>query len=106
MNLCPTMCKLITSDPISEYVEARRYKNKLQDLQIQDDYLVLIPLDLAVLPKTETNQVLARRYVENDQVLGKAILGWYKFVRDEYLTITRKENETVQRFNCAYSPTG
>ena len=36
------MCKLSTSDPISEYVEARRYKNKLQDLQIQDDYFVLI----------------------------------------------------------------
>ena len=80
---------------LPEYVntnkKARRYKNKLQDFEIQDSYLVFVPLDLAVIPKSETTKVLENLYMENDQGLGKAILSLYKFVRQNYLNITRKE---------------
>jgi hypothetical protein len=58
------MCKLMTSDSISEYVNT---------------------------PKTQTNHVLVSLNTENDQGLGKAIMSLYKFVCNKYLTIPRKE---------------
>ena len=66
-------------------------RGELQDFDIQEGYLVLVPVDPAVVPKTKTNHVLASLNTENDQGLGKAVLSLYKFVRDKYLTITRQE---------------
>ena len=55
--------------------------------------------------KSETTKVLENLYMENDQGLGKAILSLYKFVRQNYLNITRKEVTDFLRKQGNYSVT-
>ena len=66
-------------------------RDELRDFETQEGYLILVPVDQAVVPKTKTNHVLASLNTENDQGLGKAIMSLPKYAHDNYLNIPRKE---------------
>ena len=69
-----------------------QYEERFKDLYVNDDEkLIFRPLNLIVVPKEDTENVLKDVYDDEKNGLGKSQLTLYKFVRRNYLNITRED---------------
>ena len=81
-------------DGITTKSKQHRFIEKYKDFVIKDgSKLVFKPLDLTVIPKNEAKNILQRVYKKDDAGLGKAILTLYRYVREKYINIARKQVE-------------
>jgi hypothetical protein len=79
-------------DNLNTKQKEKRFYEKYKDFIIKDgSKLVFKPLDLVVVPKSEASNVLQKVYTKDDAGLGKAILTLYRYVREKYINITRKQ---------------
>ena len=67
----------------------KMYVKKATQYNVDGDYLVFIPLNLKVIPKSKTQEVQDEIYA--DAGIGKGVVALYKYVRRHYMNITWKE---------------
>lgn len=93
-------------DIVNTKQKQKRFLEKYKDFVIKDgSKLVFKPLNLLVVPKSDAERTLERIYKKDDAGLGKAINTLYKFVRENYMNITRKQVEEFVKGQTNYQLT-
>ena len=88
------MIHYLKKDEMPNTVIPKMYQKKAKQYKVDpgdDDALIFIPLNLKVIPKSKTQDVLKDSYTNDDAGIGKGIVALYKYVRRHYMNITRKE---------------
>jgi len=76
---------------VNTTTKRKRFREKFDDFIIKNDKLEFEPLHLVVVPKQDVPQLLEELYDRDDAGLGKGIVALYKFVRQHYINLTRKD---------------